>query len=199
MEEQTTEQLGFRDHVNGAPEYPNGLMELTVARISQSEVQDPLYCQHPEDWLIEQLVGRRLHRQASGGANVTAGCPNPLLDLVLELLSAGPTNEIPLCQQWLADRQTRQHSGQWSCGPGLLYCNDRSREHPRRASRSIDDDDDDDETLAQEKYRGSHLEIVVERYPIQEKDNSGPVEHNCTCSVAQQYPINRYVQYDHDY
>ena len=69
----------------------------------------------------------------------------------------------------------------------LLYSRHLNGAHPRGGYWSAGDD----EPLARDMYRGSNLEIGGERYPIQEANIAGPVEHNCTCSAAQQYPINR--------
>ena len=145
LEEQTTGQ-GLGGHINGVPEYPNGLMELSAAVMSQCEVQE----------LTQQSVGRRSYtaemRQGREGFIVAGG------------------------------RQDAEQRAQQ-----LLYSHHLYGVHPRRSVRSAGDD----EPLARNMYRGSNLEIGGERYPIQETNIAGPVEHNCTCSVPQQYPINR--------
>ena len=60
LEEQTTGQ-GLGGHINGVPEYPNELMELSAAGMSQGEVQE----------LPQQSVGQGSYtsemRQARGG------------------------------------------------------------------------------------------------------------------------------------
>ena len=145
LEEQTAEQ-GLGGHINGVPEYPNGLMELSAAVMSQCEVQE----------LTQQSVGGRSYtaemRQGREGFIVAGGRQD-------------------------AERRAQQ----------LLYSQHLNGVHPRRGVRSARDD----EPLARNMYRGSNLEIGGERYPIQETNIAGPVEHNCTCSVPQQYPINR--------
>ena len=145
LEEQTTEQ-GLGGHSNGVPEYPNGLMELSAAVMSQCEVQE----------LTQQSVGRRSYtsemRQARGGVFVARGRQD-------------------------AERRAQQ----------LLYSQHLNGVHPRGVFRSAGDD----EPLARDMYPGSNLEIGGERYPTQETNIAGPVENNCTCSAAQQYPINR--------
>ena len=63
LEEQTAEQ-GLGGHINGAPEYPNGLIELSAAGMSQGEVQE----------LTKQAVEQRSYtsemRQARWGVIV---------------------------------------------------------------------------------------------------------------------------------
>ena len=63
LEEQTTGQ-GLGGHINGVPEYPNELMELSAAGMSQGEVQE----------LPQQSVGQGSYtsemRQARGGVIV---------------------------------------------------------------------------------------------------------------------------------
>ena len=145
LEEQTAEQ-GLGGHINGVPEYPNGLMELSAAVMSQCEVQE----------LTQQSVGRRSYtaemRKGREGVIVARGTQD-------------------------AERRAQQ----------LLCSQHLNGVHPRGGFRSAGDDG----TLARDMYRGSNLEIGGERYPIQETNIAGPVEHNCTCSVPQQYPINR--------
>ena len=163
LEEQTTEQ-GFGGHVNGVPQYPNGLMELMEAGMSQGEVQE----------LPQQSVGHRLYtagmRQARGGVIIA---PRMLMGM-----SLGPMQEIPLYHRQLAreSRQDAERRAQYLNGV-----------HPRGGFGSAGDD----EPLARDMYRGSNLEIGGERYPIQETNTTGPVGYTFTCSAAQQHPINR--------
>ena len=169
LDEQATEQ-GFGDHSNGPPEYPNGLMELSEAGISQIEVQE----------LPQQSVGQRSYtsemRQARGGVIVA---PRMLMGL-----SLGPMREIPLYHGQLA-RENRQDAERRA--QHLLYSQHLNGVHPRGGFRSAGED----EPLARDMYRGSNLEIDGERYPIQETNTAGPVEYTFTCSAAQQYAINR--------
>ena len=169
LEEQTTEQ-GFGGHSHGVPEYPNGLMELSAAGMSQGEVQE----------MPQQSAGQRSYtsemRQARGGVIVT---PRMLMGL-----SFGPMQEIPLYHGQLA-RESRQDAERRA--QHLLYSQHLNGVHLGGGFRSAGDD----EPLARDMYRGSNLEIGGERYPTQETNIAGPVEHNCTCSAAQQYPINR--------
>ena len=147
-------------------------MELSAAGISQGEVQE----------LPQQSVGQTSYtsemRQARGGVTLT---PRMLVGL-----SLGPMQEIPLYHGQLA-RESRQDAERRA--QQLLYSLHLNGEHQRGAFRSAGDD----EPLARDVYRGSNLEIGVERYPIQETNIAGPVEQNCTCSAAQQYPMNRLV------
>ena len=165
LEEQTTEQ-GFGGYSNGVPEYPNGLMELSASGISHVEMQE----------MPQLSAGQRSYtsqmRQARWGVTAT---PRMML---------GPMQEIPLYHRQLA-RESRQDSERIT--QHLLYSLHLNGEQPRWGFRSAGDD----EPLARDVYRGSNLEIGIERYPIQETNIAWPVEYNFTCSAAQQYPINR--------
>ena len=57
LEEQTTGQ-GLGGHINGVPEYPNELMELSAAGMSQGEVQE----------LPQQSVGEGSYTSEMGQA-----------------------------------------------------------------------------------------------------------------------------------
>ena len=172
LEEQTAEQ-GLGGHINGATEYPNVLIELSAAGMSQGEEKE----------LTQQSVGRRSYtserRQAHGGVIVARGLPRMLVEV-----SLGPMQEIPL-YHWQLARDRRQDAERRA--QHLLYIQQLNGVHPRGGFRSAGDD----EPLARDMYRGSNLEIDGEMYSIQETNIAGPVEHNCTCSVPQQHPINR--------
>ena len=169
FEGQTTEQ-GVGGHINGVPEYPNGLMELSEAGMSQGEVQE----------LPQRSVGQSSCtsglRQARGRV---IAAPRMLMEV-----SLGPMQEIPL-YHWQLTRASRQDAERRA--QHLLYSQHLNGVHPRGGIRSAGDN----EPLARDLYRGSNMEAGGERYPIQETNTAGPVEYTFTCSAAQQYPINR--------
>ena len=169
LEEQTTEQ-GLGGYINGVPEYPNRLMELSAAVMSQCEVQE----------LTQQSVGRRSYtsgmRQARGEVIVA---PRMLMGV-----SLGPMQEIPL-YHWQLARESREDAERRA--QHLLYSQHLNGVHIRGGFGSAGDN----EPLARDMYRGSNLEIGGERYPIQETNTAGPVQYTFTCSEAQQYPLNR--------
>ena len=169
LEEEMAEQ-GLGGHTNGVPEYPNGLIEMYAAGMSQDEVQE----------LPQQSVGQRSYisemRQARGGDIVA-----PMMSMGVSL---GPMQEIPL-YHWQLARESRQDAERRA--QHLLYSQQLNGVHTRGGIRSAGDD----EPLARDLYRGSNMETGGERYPIQETNTAAPVVYTFTCSAAQQYPINR--------